>query len=173
MSAYKRFKTQMTNLQILIAALEEVKPDWAGKMIVDPTGNLAPLGYQADDRTKLPKGHKNYAPKAVLIVPGEGSERVGRGVNAVGGASNDISVSRGADGKFEIIISDYDSSRYGEKFRKEVECTYGMADKLVKAIQSVGAANIKSGSKQVAKHPQWGQCIAIPMAVKVKKSELA
>ena len=171
MSAYKRFKTQMTDLNVLIAALEEVKPNWRDQMLVDPAGKLHPYGYQGDDRTQVTGTY--HSPEAVIIIPGTGSELRGRGKNVVGGASNDISVSRGADGKFVIDISQNESHQYNDAFKQEVAANYGLADKLSKVVSSVGAGNLKIGNKQTINHPTQGQVLGIPCAVKISKKELA
>jgi hypothetical protein len=168
MSAYKRFKTQMTDLNILISALEEIRPNWEGKMLVDPAGNLSPLGYQGDDRSVSAKAGY-HAPKAVVIIPGSGSEIKGRGTNVVGTASNDISISRGEDGKFSIDISQNESRQYNEAFRNELSATYGLASRLKDALTGAGAGNVKIlGDKQMVNHPTWGMVPGIPCAVKAK-----
>ena len=81
MSAFKKVKTTCTDLDALVVALEETKPDWAGKMLIDHSGQLVPLGYQADDRTKIQGEY--HSDHAYIIVPGTGSQSVGRGDNVV------------------------------------------------------------------------------------------
>ena len=172
MSAYKKFKTKMTRMECLIAALEEVKPEWHGQMIVDPSGNLAPLGYTGDDRTQSnsPEYHAN---SAVIIIPGTGSEKAGRGKNVVGGASNDISVERAEDGTFALNISANESGTYNEDFRDSVMTEYGLMERLQDAIKGAGAGNIQIDPKQSVTHPDWGQVVGVPIRVRVRKSELA
>jgi hypothetical protein len=169
MSAYKRCKTNMTDLDIVIAAIEEVKPEWHGKMLIDREGKLVPLGYQGDDRTqRTDEYHSDYA---TIIIPGSGSLQVGRGENVVGGASNDICVIMDTDGTYSIDISANESHVYNEAFQAEIKVNYGIAEKLYGVIDIMGMDNLQIGEKQII-NTENGPQTGIPMAVRISKAEL-
>jgi hypothetical protein len=44
----------------------------------------------------------------------------------VGGAANDIGFKLQSDGTYQAIISDYDRTRYGAQFMKDLELDYGV-----------------------------------------------
>jgi len=152
-SAYKIIATQMTRTDVLVAALEQVKPKWKGHIKSDETGSIPLYGYQGDDRTKKNKSDKNYAPPCTVMIPGEGSSRAGRGKNVVGGASNDIGFSRKADGTFVIHVSDYDRHKYGKDWENKIKMEYGLVEKVDTAVK----AGAQIGQRQTFNHPKWGQ----------------
>ena len=130
MSAFKTIKTKMTNLGHLIEVLGRVKKEWVPVLKdpknVDPKGQIHLTGYQGDDRALKPTTDKNYAPPCVIRIPRQ----------YVGGASNDIGVAQGADGTFELYISDYDKGKYSQKFLDEVAQTYGFKEGVTDAVNA-------------------------------------
>lgn len=111
MSAYHSYETQITDEGCLVAALEDegFKPE-----VVEGEGkNLT--GYMGDKR----------AQKAQVIIPRK----------QVGGSSNDIGFAKNKDGKFEAIISSYDSSKYNKAWLDKVKKAYAtkMAMKCARA----------------------------------------
>ncbi len=112
MSAYREQKTKITDKDCLMKALEEkgFHPEYheQGKALV---------GFQGDYR--LPDGNRhtkdeNLAMKAEVILRRK----------EVGSASNDIGFKKAADGTYQAIISDYDSTKYNEKWLNDVKDKY-------------------------------------------------
>jgi hypothetical protein len=126
MSAFKTIQTKMKRVDCLVDALGKVKKEWAGKMHVDPQGDIRLQGYHGDDRSLLPKTDKNYAPPCVVRIPRK----------IIGGSSNDIGVAVGKDGNLELYISDYDSHQYGTEFVNKVSQMYGLVEGVVEAIEA-------------------------------------
>lgn len=98
MSAYSQVQTQFTDPELLVEALREL-----GYNPVVSIGKPQPLrGIGGDYRTRDGQGHTRNAADAMtgeIIIPR----------SQVGGASNEVGFSRGADGKYTAIISAYDS----------------------------------------------------------------
>lgn len=93
MSHFSEFHIKMNDEKSLIAALESM--GFQGKVEVHQTAQ--PLyGYQGDVR----------AQKAHIIIR----------KRHVGSASNDIGFERMADGTYRVWISDYDKSKYNQKW---------------------------------------------------------
>lgn len=118
MSAFKAIESSMTKENILVKALEHIKPEWAGKMEVSPAGDIHLKGYQGDDRAKAKPTDHNYAPPCVIRIPKA----------YVGSASNDIGFARSADGTLSIYVSDYDQGKYGQKFLDSVKSIYSITE---------------------------------------------
>lgn len=147
MSAYKTFKTQMTDVGLIAMALEEVKPEWKGKIKVSPKGDLAIKG----DSTK----------KGVLVVE-KGAAKT----------YSDIGISVNKDGTLKWEISDVDTGDYfndaatreakgmlfGQKFLQDVQNMYALHEGVRDAVK--GGAEIISGKTDVT-DPQWGACIGV------------
>jgi hypothetical protein len=100
------------NETCLVEALEAIY----GKGNVEQSNEgLALYGYGGDDRSKLPRGNANYAPKCNVVVRRK----------HVGGASNDIGYYRTEDGKYKLCVSDYDSrGNFGTKKQNLVKQNY-------------------------------------------------
>jgi hypothetical protein len=99
MSAYREQKTEITDGDCLVDALKELgcKPEVHEEAV-------ALEGYHGDKRKD----------KAEIVLPR----------NTVGSASNDIGFKKGADGKWQAIISDYDSNKYNKKWMEKLCQTY-------------------------------------------------
>lgn len=125
MSAYSEVSTQFNDGELLIEALTEM-----GFTPQNHIGKPQPLtGYQGDKRTDV----------ADIIIPR----------TQVGGSSNDLGFIRGEDGKFKAIISDYDSTKYNEKWLKTLRTNY--ADKGIMRQAK------RAGLRFVSKKPVKGQ----------------
>lgn len=100
MSAYAEVKTEFTDGELLIKALEAqgFKPlNCIGKV-----KNL--VGYHGDTR----------ADTADIIIPRA----------QIGSSSNDVGFKRDATGKYQAIISDYDSTRFNKSWLNKVNVSY-------------------------------------------------
>ena len=114
MSAYSRTPTEVRDGDLLIQALEEM-----GFHPVNALDNPLPLvGYQGDYRTEDGEGHTKSAAAAMKA-------HVILRRKEVGLASNDIGFVRGEDGKFHVILSDYDRAcGKNEKWVSQVNVGY-------------------------------------------------
>lgn len=110
----------------MIAALEE-EFGKHGESVVEWHEKGAHLeGYQGDDRSKAPKGSKDYAPPCEVVI---------RRHN-VGSASNDIGFQLLETGKFKAWVSDFDRRQhFGTKRQHDVAMKYSIAvsEKTLKA----------------------------------------
>ncbi len=112
MSHYSKLKTKIKRKTALIKALKRINNNkWASAIEVhDEATNL--YGYTGDKR----------ADKAEIIIRRKD----------VGQASNDIGFKQAADGSWEAIISDYDSSNYNKKWLDKLNQLY--ADETIKEV---------------------------------------
>ena len=153
MSEFKVFKSKMTDTNLAVQILEEMRPDWKGHIEVGNDIHL--LGYQGDDRAKKSTSDKNYAPPCEARVPGEGSSHKLGKKNCVGSASNDIGIVRESDGTLSLIVSQYDSSRYNHEWQQGVANKYSLREGQMQAVQ--GGAEVSQ--EMPCTDPQWGACI--------------
>jgi hypothetical protein len=109
MSHYANLQTNITDIDALVAALCRVENrsgnNWVGR-IETHTDAQHLYGYQGDRRPQ----------KAHVII---------RRHN-VGGAANDLGFVRGKDGKFQAIISEYDSNYYNAAWMGKLTTYYGV-----------------------------------------------
>ena len=155
MSAFKCVKTKMKEVDLLIKAIEKASPAFKGKIVTGK--NLPVYGYHGDDRTALPKGNKNWAPKAVAVIPGMGSKH---GPQVVPGASNDLAVAQGEDGNLIWVCSQNESHQFGPEtpWWKGVEKTYGMLaseTEAPKALQEFLQSAAQMGHKTEVSPLGW------------------
>lgn len=108
MSAYAETKTSFKEKSLLVKALQELGFE---PLVSEEAQRLE--GYRGDKREDT----------AEVIIP---RRQVGR-------MSNDIGFKRQADGTFKAIISDYDSSRYDEKWLNRVKVGYTTAGTMLQA----------------------------------------
>lgn len=100
MSKYGDIQTQFTDGGLLIEALEEM--GYKPINCIDKPQQLE--GYQGDKRKET----------AHVIIPRK----------QVGGAANDIGFTKGPDGKFRAIISEYDSNRHNAEWLGRLRDNY-------------------------------------------------
>ena len=155
MSEYVIKQTQMVKIDALVKALETVMPKWKGNIMVSETAEgLALYGYHGDDRSKLPVGNANYAPKAHIVVPGSGSQQARGKANVVGGSSNDIGFVRSKDGTFSFISSAFDRSQgFNDEWVGKVKGEYGKAVCEHQAIKLKGKS--LQGQKWIDSDDTW------------------
>ena len=118
MSAYREQETSLNDKDCLVESLKEMK--LRSGSACDPQVHEKPVnleGYHGDKRKQTAE---------VVIARKQ-----------VGGSSNDIGFTRGEDGNFKAIISDYDSSYYNQKWMKELKKKYA-EKKTMKLAGSAG-----------------------------------
>ncbi len=103
MSRYCKVLTQFTDQDALLSALMETG-SWTQAQVEIHNEPQNLLGYKGDVRVE----------RAHIIIR---KKNVGR-------MSNDIGFVRNGDGNYEAIISEYDSSRYGERWIGELKGNY-------------------------------------------------
>lgn len=123
MSKYSEIATSFSDPELLIAALTAV----GFRNIRNHVGDPQPLtGFQGDKRKNL----------ADIIIPRR----------EVGSMSNDLGFSRGADGTFQLIVSDYDSSRYNSAWQQNLKFNYAEQN-ILRAAKRQGLRAIHTGKK--------------------------
>lgn len=120
MSAYSEVVTQFSDGELLLEALQEM--GFQPRNCIGKPEQLE--GYKGDKRQQ----------RADIIIPRR----------QVGGASNDIGFTRGPDGKYGAVISDYDSSRYDAEWLKKLRASY--TDKGI--LKQAKKAGLKFVSKK-------------------------
>lgn len=125
MSAYSEIGTSFTDPELLLSALTAM----GYKGIKNHIGNPQSLeGYMGDRRST----------KAELIIPRR----------EVGGMSNDVGFARGANGTFQLIVSDYDQHKYSAEsaWYKKVKFNYAEQN-ILRAAKKQGLRPIHTGKK--------------------------
>ena len=128
------------NEKCLVEALEEMY----GKGHVEVSADgLDLFGYHRDNRNKLPKTDPNYAPKCNVVVRQQ----------YVGQDSNDIGYYRTEDGKYKLIVSDYDKGgNFSAAKQKQVKQGYtaSVTQKQLKAQgYKVSMSKDKAGNLKI------------------------
>lgn len=124
MSKYARIKTSFTDGKLLIEALAAV----GMRGIQNHIGNPQHLeGFEASRRQET----------ADIIIPRR----------YVGNSSNDLGFKRDSKGKYEAIISDFDSRRYGTEWQQKLSVEYNQADLNVK-MKKLGYKLVNTGLNQ-------------------------
>jgi hypothetical protein len=100
MSHYSRVAVKMTRKSCLVKALQQMGFEKHQIEVADAA--MALRGYAGDERKQ----------KAQVRIKGAGW----RGENHVGGSSNDLGFEQLEDGSFVAHISEYDRSRYNDKW---------------------------------------------------------
>lgn len=134
MSHYANLQTQITDQEALVRALCRMK-NRNGQMITRAMIEIHETaqhlyGFQGDQRAQT----------ANVII---------RRKN-VGGSANDLGFVRGADGKFQAIISEYDSGYYTNDWVSKMTCYYGVEKTKIeldgKKIRYVEGVDTKNGN---------------------------
>jgi hypothetical protein len=125
MSKYSEIQTTFSDPDLLLSALGTM----GFKKVRNHVGDPQPLeGFRGDKRKDL----------ADIIIPRR----------EVGSSSNDIGFSRGADGTFSLIVSDYDQARYGvqTKWHRDLKFNYAEQN-ILRAAKRQGLRAIHTGKK--------------------------
>lgn len=112
MSAYHSYELDVTDQDCLVEALEEQ----GFKPVVNEQGQHLE-GYQGDKRKQV----------AQVVIPRK----------QVGGVSNDIGFAKDENGKYQAVISEFDRSKYNEKWLNKIKQAYA-AKKAVKLARAAG-----------------------------------
>lgn len=137
MSKYSELRTLLTNERLLVDTL-----DGLGYSPVCVSGGTSLVGYMGDERTE----------QATIIIRR----------NQLNSASNDIGFTRGPDGTFRAIISDYDRSiGFDDAWLSRLAQAY-------KERQTMSVANAKGyvfKGREVVQTPQ-GKTVRLRFAVR-------
>lgn len=136
MSKYASATTNINDGEVLIEALQAM--GFKSHMIQNHIGNPKELVDFTGQKTKYLNGKDND--KADIIIPRR----------YVGGAANDLGFARQADGTYSAIISQYDSSKYNNKWLNSMKQTYSeisIAQKVKRAGGKVLQTKDKNGKK--------------------------
>ncbi|MDJ0737937.1 MAG: DUF1257 domain-containing protein [Nostocaceae cyanobacterium] len=113
MSHFTSIKTQIKDANVLVQSLADV--GFKNVEVHETPQHL--YGYQGDVRPET----------AEVIIRR----------NYIGSASNDIGFKKQEDGQFQAIISEYDRSKYGQKWLNRLMQRYGYYA-LIKSAQTEG-----------------------------------
>ena len=119
MSHYSKITTKITKRNCLLKAL--VNMGFKSHMLEYSDDKMPLKGYQGDTR----------AQKANLRIKGSGW---GTSHNYVGGASNDLGWELMEDGTYSMHVSDYDKSKYNQKWQMQLVKEY--AREVIKEVSN-------------------------------------